>query len=55
MATGALPDISSTELRRRARGGESLRGMTPDAVAAYIVRRGLYRDGTDDRRPATER
>jgi nicotinate-nucleotide adenylyltransferase len=57
IAAGALPDISSTELRRRAQAGESLRGATPDAVAAYIVRRGLYRDGpdSDSRRPDPER
>lgn len=36
-------DISATDLRRRAAAGESLRYLTPDAVAAYIEERGLYR------------
>jgi nicotinate-nucleotide adenylyltransferase len=55
MAEGILPDISSTEIRRRAAAGESLRDMTPDAVATYIGRRGLYRDDPDDRRRSPER
>jgi nicotinate-nucleotide adenylyltransferase len=55
MAAGALPDISSTEMRRRAAAGESLSGMTPDAVAEYIGRRGLYQHGPDRRRPRPER
>jgi nicotinate-nucleotide adenylyltransferase len=50
----ALPDISSTEIRRRAAACESLRDMTPDAVAAYLGGRGLYRSGLD-RRPLPER
>lgn len=37
-------DISSTELRRRARAGQSLRFLTPDVVAEYVVRHGLYRN-----------
>lgn len=36
-------DISSTEIRRRARDGESLEGLTPPGVAAYIERHNLYR------------
>ena len=36
-------DVSSTELRARARAGQSLRGFVPDAIAAYIRDAGLYR------------
>jgi nicotinic acid mononucleotide adenylyltransferase len=32
-------------LRRRAADGRSLRWLVPDAVAAYIEDRGLYRVG----------
>lgn len=35
-------DISSTQLRERAREGESLRGMVPEAVDAYIRKHHLY-------------
>ena len=38
--------ISSTEVRRRAAEGVSLRYQVPDAVAGYIEEHGLYRDGT---------
>jgi nicotinate-nucleotide adenylyltransferase len=38
-----LVDVSSTAIRRRARAGRPLRGLVPDAVAAYIRRTGLYR------------
>jgi|SRR5688572_19786043 len=38
-----LIDISSTNLRRRAAEGESLRYRTPDAVRDYIESHGLYR------------
>ena len=34
--------ISSTDLRARARAGASLRYLTPDAVAAYLRKEGLY-------------
>lgn len=37
-----LMDVSSTELRARARAGRSLRYFVPDAVAAYIREHGLY-------------
>lgn len=37
------PDVSSTEIRRRARAGESLSGLVPDRVATYISAHGLYR------------
>jgi nicotinate-nucleotide adenylyltransferase len=36
------PDISSTDIRRRIRAGESLRGFVPDAVADYISAHRLY-------------
>ena len=36
------PEISSTEIRRRAAAGESLEGLVPDSVADYIRRNGLY-------------
>lgn len=38
-----LNDTSSTELRRRAREGLSVRGLVPDLVADYIEKYGLYR------------
>jgi len=37
-------DISSTELRRRAGSGESLRYLTPEPVVRYIENRHLYRE-----------
>ena len=36
------PDISSTEVRRRAGGGASVTELVPDGVAAHIARHGLY-------------
>jgi nicotinate-nucleotide adenylyltransferase len=36
------PDVSSTEIRRRVRAGESLSGLVPDAVAEYISAHRLY-------------
>ena len=36
------PDISSTDIRRRVRAGESVRGLVPDAVANYIQTHRLY-------------
>ncbi len=45
---GILPtpkiDISASEIRRRVRGGRSVRWLLPGAVAQYIDRRGLYAD-----------
>jgi nicotinate-nucleotide adenylyltransferase len=35
--------VSATEIRRRVHDGESVRDLVPDAVADYIVKRGLYR------------
>jgi len=36
-------DVSSTEIRDRARQGRSIRGFVTDAVAQYIEFNGLYR------------
>jgi nicotinate-nucleotide adenylyltransferase len=36
------PDVSSTEIRRRIRAGESLAGLVPDCVATYIQSHRLY-------------
>ena len=38
----ATPEVSSTDVRRRAAAGESLDGLVPDDVAAYVAARGLY-------------
>lgn len=37
------PEVSSTEIRRRAAAGESLETLVPPAVAAYISHNSLYR------------
>lgn len=39
----ALPDVSSTEIRRRVRAGEPYWWMVPEGVRAIIEREGLYR------------
>ena len=36
------PDISSTDIRRRVRAGQSLRNLVPDPVAHYIATHRLY-------------
>jgi nicotinate-nucleotide adenylyltransferase len=36
-------DVSATEIRRRVRAGQSIRGFVTEKVAAYIERVGLYR------------
>jgi len=36
------PDISSTDIRRRVRAGDSLSGFVPDPVARYIAEHRLY-------------
>ena len=36
------PDISSTDIRRRVRAGDSLSGFVPDQVARYIAAHRLY-------------
>lgn len=38
-------DISSSQVRERVRAGRSIRFWVPDAVAAYIARGRLYREG----------
>ncbi len=38
-------DISSTDLRRRAREGDPVRYLLPENVEAYIGKHGLYRSG----------
>ncbi len=40
----ALP-VSSTAIRARVRRGGTLRGVVPPVVAAYILKKGLYRMG----------
>jgi nicotinate-nucleotide adenylyltransferase len=42
----ATPDVSSTEIRRRAAAGEPLDGLVPAPVAAYIEQHRLYRDAS---------
>lgn len=39
------PDVSSTSIRRRAERGESLAGLVPTPVAAYIEQHSLYSPG----------
>jgi len=43
----AIPEqsVSGTEIRRRARDGDPLEGLVPDAVAAYISEQELYTEG----------
>lgn len=36
------PDVSSTEIRRRVRAGQSVSGLVSAAVSDYIAARGLY-------------
>ena len=38
------PDVSSTEIRRRLRAGDSITGLVPRTVEAHILRHGLYTD-----------
>lgn len=37
-------DVSSTEVRRRVRAGETVAGLVPEAVGDYIRSHGLYRE-----------
>jgi nicotinate-nucleotide adenylyltransferase len=39
-----LPDVSSTDLRRRVAHGESTAGLLPDAVRRLVDAHGLYRE-----------
>ena len=41
-----LLDVSSTEIRRRVRAGESIRGLVPDSIISYVER--YYRTGCCD-------
>ncbi len=41
---GPAVGVSSTDIRRRAAKGRSIRYMVPEAVARYIERYGLYRE-----------
>ena len=36
------PDVSSTDIRRRVRAGDSITGLVPDSVARYIASHRLY-------------
>ena len=47
-------DVSGTDVRSRAAGGEPLNGLVPEAVAAYIARHDLY-GGTHPQPAATSR
>lgn len=42
LVEATTPDVSSTEIRRRIRTGESLAGLVPDSVANYIQQHRLY-------------
>ncbi len=42
------PNISASEVRERCAGGQSLAGLVPDAVAAMIAGRAMYRSNPDD-------
>ena len=42
LVEAATPDVSSTDIRRRIRAGESLSGLVPDTVAEYIRAHRLY-------------
>lgn len=48
----ATPDVSSTEIRERAREGRPLARLVPAAVERYIARHGLYR-ASHPPRPST--
>ncbi len=44
-AENAMVPVSSTEIRRRVRDGESIAGLVPPRVSRYIHHYGLYRKG----------
>jgi nicotinate-nucleotide adenylyltransferase len=41
----AMPEVSSSEVRRRLAAGQSVEGLVPRTVLDYIYERGLYRPG----------
>lgn len=43
-------DVSSTEIREKARTGKSIKGLVPEPVRLYIEKNGIYRDGRDKTR-----
>ncbi|HYR29112.1 MAG TPA: nicotinate-nucleotide adenylyltransferase [Thermoanaerobaculia bacterium] len=48
-AENAMVPVSSTEIRRRLRDGESIAGLVPPRVSRYIHHYGLYRKGQSER------
>lgn len=48
---GPRMDLSSTELRQRVASGRPVKYQVPEAVEAYILRQGLYRDNGQRHRP----
>ena len=42
LVNAATPEVSSTDIRRRAAAGEPLDGLVPEAVAVYIAAHQLY-------------
>jgi nicotinate-nucleotide adenylyltransferase len=40
----STPDVSSTDIRRRLRAGQSISGLVPPAVESHILRHRLYLD-----------
>jgi len=42
LVEAATPDVSSTDIRRRLRAGESIAGLVPAPVENHIRRHGLY-------------
>ena len=41
----AMPEVSSSDVRRRLAAGESVDGLLPRTVLDYLKQRGLYRAG----------
>jgi nicotinate-nucleotide adenylyltransferase len=44
LVNAPTPEVSSTDIRRRLRSGETLAGLVPAAVARHITQHGLYAD-----------
>jgi nicotinate-nucleotide adenylyltransferase len=42
LVDAATPDVSSTDIRRRIRAGEAVRGLVPERVEQHIRQHGLY-------------